>query len=210
MTSYLVLNTDFVVLERPANSVNAPMPSSTFPFAEILARAGRTLHVGCVTAVGPDWIQVSAPPSIRLDRGIQVRLNHRHETHHVTQHSRGTDRVRLTYIAGSAKANLKEVLHFAELVSADGHRIHVGCVMAVGADWVEVSVPQQLTLANLMQLRLHPTPLTYEVETSWRAIDRVGLVYTRHRPASEALEKLLPFRELESAMQRRFRKMGQA
>ena len=40
------------------------------------------------------------------------------------------------------------VVKFAEILDEVGQRLHVGCVMAAGQDWVEVSLPEHTTLGS--------------------------------------------------------------
>jgi hypothetical protein len=66
---------------------------------------------------------------------------------------------------------------FAEIVSSTGRRLHIGCVMAAGPDWIEVSVPIRLKLEDNLGVCFLPSKTTYTVNRGWRRIDRVGLTY---------------------------------
>lgn len=76
-------------------------------------------------------------------------------------------------------------LRFAEVLGAGGQRLHVGCVMAAGTDWVEVSMPDHLALAEDLLLRFPPSLHRYAVVASWRGIDRVGFTYPAAAPAED-------------------------
>lgn len=77
------------------------------------------------------------------------------------------------------------VMRFAELLDELGRRLHVGCVMAAGLDWVEVSVPENLELHDGLSVRFLPSNLSHSVTPGWRAIDRVGLTYTAGGPPED-------------------------
>ena len=68
-------------------------------------------------------------------------------------------------------------MRFAEIVDEVGKRLHIGCVMAAGQDWVEVSVPERLQLDGEINVRFLPSQETHRVDARWRASDRVGLTY---------------------------------
>lgn len=76
-------------------------------------------------------------------------------------------------------------MHFAELIDAVGKRLHVGCVMAAGLDWVEVSIPEHTELGTGLQVRFLPSLVTHEVSAGWRGPDRVGLTYDRGGPPED-------------------------
>lgn len=76
-------------------------------------------------------------------------------------------------------------LRFAELLNDLGKRLHLGCVMAAGEDWVEVSLPEHTRLGEGLAVRFHPSPLTHRVSESWRSVDRVGLTYVDGGPPEE-------------------------
>lgn len=76
-------------------------------------------------------------------------------------------------------------MRFAELVDAVGRRLHVGCVMAAGQDWVEVSLPEHMELGGGLQVRFLPSSVTHEVSAGWRAPDRVGLTYEHGGPPED-------------------------
>lgn len=72
-------------------------------------------------------------------------------------------------------------MHFAEILDKSGKRLHVGCIMAAGEDWVEVSLPQQMQLPAGVSVRFWPAPLSLAVNEEWRMIDRVGFAYVDGR-----------------------------
>lgn len=69
------------------------------------------------------------------------------------------------------------VIRFAELLDDGGRRLHVGCVMSAGEDWVEVSLPEHFQLPGELRVRFPPALGSHVVRASWRAIDRVGFTY---------------------------------
>lgn len=77
------------------------------------------------------------------------------------------------------------VMRFAELIDEVGKRLHVGCVMAVGQDWVEVSLPEHFQLGDGMSVRFPPSLHSHGVEPGWRSADRVGLTYVAEGPSPE-------------------------
>lgn len=77
------------------------------------------------------------------------------------------------------------VMRFAEILDEKGGRLHVGCVMAVGEDWVEVSLPEHTELGDGLQVRFLPSPVSHGVVPGWRANDRVGLTYVSGGPPEE-------------------------
>ncbi len=77
------------------------------------------------------------------------------------------------------------VLRFAELMDEVGKRLYVGCVMAVGQDWVEVSLPAHFHLDGDLSVRFPPSLRAHDVRTGWRAADRVGLTYVADAPPAE-------------------------
>ena len=49
----------------------------------------------------------------------------------------------------TSHAQLHElVMRFAEVIDDVGKPIHVGCIMAAGQDWVEVSAPEHAELLD--------------------------------------------------------------
>lgn len=76
-------------------------------------------------------------------------------------------------------------MRFAEIIDEIGRRIHIGCIMAAGRDWVEVSFPEQLQLGAGLQVRFLPTMASHGVKAEWRAIDRVGFTYLEGGPPEE-------------------------
>lgn len=83
--------------------------------------------------------------------------------------------------SGSISSNVHS-LRFAELLDADGRKIHVGCIMAVGEDWVEVSFPTRMTLQSGIELRFLPSPKVHKVDLRWRHEDRAGFTYPDGTP----------------------------
>jgi hypothetical protein len=77
------------------------------------------------------------------------------------------------------------VMRFAEILDEVGKRLHVGCVMAAGQDWVEVSLPEHTKLGNELHVRFPPSPESHGVNPSWRANDRVGLTYVSGGPPED-------------------------
>lgn len=77
------------------------------------------------------------------------------------------------------------VMKFAEIIDEVGKRLHVGCVMAAGQDWVEVSLPQHTDLGANVQVRFLPSSIAHHVRAGWRAADRVGFTYTAGGPPEE-------------------------
>ena len=77
------------------------------------------------------------------------------------------------------------IMRFAEILDEVGRRLHVGCVMAAGEDWVEVSLPERMQLGSGLQVRFPPSVHTHGVSMGWRAIDRVGFTYVNGGPPEE-------------------------
>ena len=77
------------------------------------------------------------------------------------------------------------VMRFAEIVDEVGKRIHVGCVMAAGSDWVEVSLPEHTVLGTGIQVRFLPSMVAHEVKSGWRGSDRVGFTYAAGGPPED-------------------------
>lgn len=77
------------------------------------------------------------------------------------------------------------VMRFAEIVDEVGKRLHVGCVMAAGNDWVEVSLPEHTELGSGLQVRFLPSRVSHEVMAGWRAHDRVGFTYAAGGPPED-------------------------
>lgn len=77
------------------------------------------------------------------------------------------------------------VMKFAEIIDEVGKRLHVGCVMAAGQDWVEVSLPEHTALGSNVQVRFLPSPVAHEVKTGWRASDRIGFTYAAGGPPED-------------------------
>lgn len=77
------------------------------------------------------------------------------------------------------------VMKFAEIIDEVGKRLHVGCVMAAGQDWVEVSFPEHTALGANVQVRFLPSSVAHDVRAGWRGTDRVGFTYTAGGPPEE-------------------------
>lgn len=76
-------------------------------------------------------------------------------------------------------------MRFAEIINEVGKRLHLGCIMAAGPDWVEVSLPVHTTLGSALQVRFLPVLVAHDVKPSWRALDRVGFTYIHGGPPDE-------------------------
>lgn len=81
-------------------------------------------------------------------------------------------------------------IRFAELLDHEFTRLHIGCLMAAGPDWVEVSLPERLRLASNLLVRVLPSTVAHKVLERWRSHDRVGLVYCDGGPPEERLAGL--------------------
>jgi len=77
------------------------------------------------------------------------------------------------------------VMKFAEIIDEVGKRLHVGCVMAAGQDWVEVSLPENTALGANVQVRFLPSSVAHEVKTGWRGNDRIGFTYAAGGPPED-------------------------
>jgi len=77
------------------------------------------------------------------------------------------------------------VLRFAEILDEVGKRLHVGCIMAAGEDWVEVSLPEHTQLGAGLQVRFLPSMVSHGVSAGWRANDRVGFTYVSGGPPED-------------------------
>ena len=77
------------------------------------------------------------------------------------------------------------VMKFAEIIDEVGKRLHVGCVMAAGQDWVEVSLPEHASLGAHIQVRFLPSAVAHEVRAGWRGKDRVGFTYSAGGPPED-------------------------
>ena len=77
------------------------------------------------------------------------------------------------------------VMKFAEIIDEVGKRLHVGCVMAAGQDWVEVSLPEHAHLGSGLQVRFLPSLHAHGVSPGWRANDRVGFTYDHGGPPED-------------------------
>ena len=76
-------------------------------------------------------------------------------------------------------------MRFAEIIDEVGKRLHVGCVMAAGEDWVEVSLPEHTQLGAGLQVRFLPSHRVARCEPGWRASDRVGFTYVSGGPPED-------------------------
>lgn len=87
----------------------------------------------------------------------------------------------------TAKPTIRQTasMRFAEVLNALGRRLHVGCVMAAGADWVEVSLPEHFALGDDLLLRFPPSSRCHGVRAEWRGADRVGFTYPAGMPAED-------------------------
>lgn len=77
------------------------------------------------------------------------------------------------------------VMRFAEIIDEVGKRLHVGCVMAAGQDWVEVSLPENTQLGAGLQVRFLPSMVSHDVSAGWRANDRIGFTYVGGGPPED-------------------------
>ena len=77
------------------------------------------------------------------------------------------------------------VMRFAEVIDEVGHRLHVGCIMAAGQDWVEVSLPEAARLGEHLQVRFLPSQVAHDVEPGWREPDRIGFTYVEGGPPED-------------------------
>ena len=93
--------------------------------------------------------------------------------------------------------------HFAEMVDGSSKRIYVGCVMAAGSDWVEVSAPALLNLGSTSGIRLLPSLLSHAVAVRWRSIDRVGLQYLSGGPPDDWFAGIIGMNDSRSAEEMR-------
>lgn len=78
-------------------------------------------------------------------------------------------------------------MRFVELLGAHGKRLHIGCIMAHGRDWVEVSHPEKTELSAKLHLRFLPSRRLHKVELRWRREDRAAFTYAAEQPP-EAIE----------------------
>lgn len=76
-------------------------------------------------------------------------------------------------------------MRFAEIVDEVGKRLHIGCVMAAGQDWVEVSLPDHTHLGPGLHVRFLPSTETHAVSEGWRSRDRVGFTYAAGGPPED-------------------------
>lgn len=77
------------------------------------------------------------------------------------------------------------VMRFAEVIDELGRRLHVGCIMAAGQDWVELSVPEPASLEGHLQVRFLPAETAHEVEPGWRSDDCVGFTNVGDGPPED-------------------------
>lgn len=86
------------------------------------------------------------------------------------------------YLSGSI---VPATMRFAVITNAQGQRLHVGCVMRAGTDWVEVSLPGHFALEETVWVSFSPCLTRHHVKSDWRTVDRVGLVYLDGGPTEE-------------------------
>jgi len=84
--------------------------------------------------------------------------------------------------AEAPESILQSDMRFAEVLGQDGKRLHIGCIMAFGKDWVEVSHPARMALPSELQLRFLPSTRAHKVELRWRHEDRAGFTYPTGEP----------------------------
>ena len=77
------------------------------------------------------------------------------------------------------------VMKFAEIIDEVGKRLHVGCVMAAGQDWVEMSLPEHTSLGENVQVRFLPSQVAHDVTPGWRGADRIGFNYAAGGPPED-------------------------
>ena len=95
------------------------------------------------------------------------------------------------------------VLLFAEIADRAGKRVHVGVIMAAGRDWVEISVPELLSLEPAGSIRFFPALLSHAVTIGWRTLDRVGLGYVNGGPPDDRFAGLPGLNNSRSAEEMR-------
>lgn len=77
------------------------------------------------------------------------------------------------------------VMRFAEIIDQVGKRLHVGCIMAAGQDWVEVSLPEKTAVNGDVEVKFLPSDVSHKVRAAWRGSDRIGFTYTNGGPPEE-------------------------
>lgn len=77
------------------------------------------------------------------------------------------------------------VIRFVEIIDECNRRVHIGCLMGVGSDWVEVSLPERINFSSAVCVRFLPSIYAHEVSPSWRKVDRVGFIYIKGGPSEE-------------------------
>jgi hypothetical protein len=93
-------------------------------------------------------------------------------------------------------------MRFAEVVDEGGKRLHVGCIMAAGQDWVEVSLPEHAELGDHLQVRFLPSRPAHDVQPGWRGVDRVGFTYVKGGPPEDQFAGLPGLLDPRTASQR--------
>ncbi len=76
-------------------------------------------------------------------------------------------------------------LRFADITNARGRRVHIGCIMSAGLDWVEVSLPDHLQVEDEVWVAFPPCQIKHRVKADWRTLDRIGFIYLEGGPAEE-------------------------
>ena len=85
-------------------------------------------------------------------------------------------------------------MKFAALFSRSGQKLHVGCVLSAGDDWIEVSVPPGFKTDQPLQLMLYPSEALFPVKEVWRRPDCVGLAYVAMLPTGDDLRGVTVFK----------------
>lgn len=94
-------------------------------------------------------------------------------------------------------------IHFADMVDEFGKRVHIGCMMAAGRDWVEVSMPKRLDTDSIREVRFLPSLVSHAVTVGWRASDRVGFTYVNGVPPDDIFAGLVGMSDSRSATEMR-------
>lgn len=100
------------------------------------------------------------------------------------------------------KSGRPVMMRFAEILSEVGTRLHIGCIMAAGQDWVEVSLPDKTEIMPAMQVRFLPSDVVHRVSAAWRTTDRVGLTYVSGGPPEEHFAGIPGLQDPRPAAQR--------
>lgn len=94
-------------------------------------------------------------------------------------------------------------IHFADMVDEFGKRVHIGCMMAAGHDWVEVSMPKHLNTDSIREIRFVPSQVSHAVTVGWRASDRVGFTYVNGGPPDDIFAGLVGMNDSRSVTEMR-------